>query len=394
MRKKKILAISYLFPNSVQPNHGIFVLNRLKAMSKYADVTVINPIADSPLHRKFEKFSHLTKIPNVEIINGLQVYHPRFFSIPGHLKSIEIFTYKNAVKSVLNEIGNDFDLIDLHWTFPDLPCGNWLSKKTNKPFNVTLRGMEAFHIQDSGLRKHIVAHYLKKSNHVISLSEEMAKKANELANTGDKTTVIRNGVDTEQFYYLDQNECREKLALSLDEKIILGVGALIHRKGFDLVIKGLEKVIATQGLEYTKFYILGAQGPEGDYRKELKEFIKEHNIEKHVVFVGAVPNSELITWYNAADVFCLSSRGEGSPNVLTEALACGTPAVTTNVGSVPEIMASEDDLGFCVPSEDMNAITHKLIELLKIEHSRKKQASAFSKYTWDWCAKKVLSLLG
>ena len=43
--KKKIIAISYLFPNCNQPNHGIFVLNRLKAMSKYADITVINPIA-------------------------------------------------------------------------------------------------------------------------------------------------------------------------------------------------------------------------------------------------------------------------------------------------------------------------------------------------------------
>jgi len=391
--RKKILAISYLFPNYNQPNHGIFVLNRLKAMSKYADITVINPLPTSFLHRKLERFSHITKVPKTEVIGGLQVYHPRFFSIPGHLKTVEVFSYKNAVKSVLDEIGYDFDLMDLHWTFPDLPCGNWLSKKINKPFNVTLRGMEAFHRQDSGLRKHIVAHYLKKTNHVISLSEEMAKKADELANTGDKTTVIRNGVDTEQFYYLDQNECREKLALSLEEKIIVGVGALIHRKGFDLVIKGLEKVIATQGLEDTKFYILGAQGPEGDYRKELKKFIKERDIEKHVVFVGAVPNSELITWYNAADVFCLSSRGEGSPNVLTEALACGTPAVATNVGSVPEIMASEDDLGFCVPNEDMNAITQKLIDLLKIGHDRKKQARFFSKYTWDWCAKKVLRLL-
>jgi hypothetical protein len=127
--KKKIIVISYLFPNSQQPNHGIFVLNRLKAMSKYADITVINPIANSLLHRKISKFSHLQNIAELEIMQGISVYHPRFLSIPGYLKSIEIFTYRRAVQKVLDEIGNDFDLIDLHWTFPDLPCGYWLSKK-------------------------------------------------------------------------------------------------------------------------------------------------------------------------------------------------------------------------------------------------------------------------
>jgi teichuronic acid biosynthesis glycosyltransferase TuaC len=388
--KKKILAISFLFPNCNQPNHGVFVLNRLKAMSNYADITVINPIADSLLHRKFSKFSHLQSIPELENIKGINVHHPRFFSIPGHLKSIELFTYRRAVQKVLDEIGYDFDLIDLHWTFPDLPCGYWLSKKIHKPFHVTLRGMEAFHLQDSGLRKHIVAHYLKKANKVISLSEEMARKADELSNTAKRTFVIRNGVDTDKFYYLDQSKCREKLALPKNDKIILGVGALIHRKGFDLVIKGLETIITTEGLESTKFYILGAEGPEGDYRKELNQFIEKHKLHNHVVFVGAVANSELITWYNAADVFCLSSRGEGSPNVLTEALACGTPAVATNVGSVPEIMTSEDSLGYCVDTENEKMITTQLICLLQQPYDRKQQANNFNKYTWGWCANEIM----
>jgi len=389
-RKKKILAISYLFPNCNQPNHGIFVLNRLKAMSKYADITVINPIADSPIHRKISKFSHLQCIPELEKIEGINVYHPRFFSIPGYLKLVEVLTYRRAVQKVLDKIGYDFDLIDLHWTFPDLPCGYWLSKIINTPFHITLRGMEAFHIQDSGLRKHIVAHYLKKANKVISLSQEMANKADEVSNTAERTFVIRNGVDTDKFYNLDQAECREKLDLSNNEKIILGVGALIHRKGFDLVIKGLRDIIETEGLGNTKFYILGAQGPEGDYRKELNQLIEMYRLRNHVIFVGSIANSELVTWYNAADVFCLASRGEGSPNVLTEALACGTPAVATNVGSVPEIMESEDNLGFCVPNEDYRAIKNRVIDILVTERNNKAQATAFCKYTWDWCARSVM----
>jgi len=253
--------------------------------------------------------------------------------------------------------------------------------------------MEAFHRQDSGLRKHIVTHYLKKAHKVISLSEEMARKANELSNTANKTVVIRNGVDTEKFYYLNQNECRKKLGLASDEKIILGVGALIYRKGFDLVIKGLEAIIATEGLENTKFYILGSQGPEGDYRKELNQFIEHHKLHNSVVFVGAVANSQLITWYNAVDVFCLSSRGEGSPNVLTEALACGTPAVATKVGSVPEIMASEEGTGFCCDNENSDQISNCLIKVFNSKSDRKLNAERFNKYNWDWCAKKVMHVI-
>jgi teichuronic acid biosynthesis glycosyltransferase TuaC len=391
--KKKILAISFLFPNCNQPNHGVFVLNRLKAMSNYADITVINPIPDSPLHGFFNKFSALRSVPYQEELEGLTIHHPRFLSIPGGLKAIEISTYKRAVERVIKKVGMDFDLVDLHWTFPDLPTGYYLSQKYHVPFNVTLRGMEAFHFQDHDIRQKTVAKYLRKANHVISLSNEMAIAADEIAHTAQRTTVIRNGVDTEQFNYLDKAMCREKLGLDQTQKIILGVGALIKRKGFDLVISGLNDVISTPGLESTKFYILGAQGPEGDYRKELDQFIEQQNLQRHVVFIGAVANSELITWYNAADVFCLSSRGEGSPNVLTEALACGTPAVATNVGSVPEIMVSETDLGFCVENENQGEITKKLIQVLQKSYDNKRQAANFSKYTWDWCALKVMNVI-
>jgi teichuronic acid biosynthesis glycosyltransferase TuaC len=391
VERKRILAVSYLFPNSQQPNHGIFVLNRLKAMSKYADVTVINPVPTSAIHKYVDKFKFLEKIPESEILQGVNVYHPKFFSIPRYFKFIEIWSYKRAVMRVIKEAELEFDLIDLHWTFPDLPTGRYLSRKYALPFNITLRGMEAFHIQDGGIRQSIVAKSLRFANKVVALSEEMANTANAIAQTGNKTAVVRNGVDVGKFFYQDKRRCRNQLGLEQRQKIILGVGALIHRKGFDLVIEALASLTKQERFSHLVFYILGSEGAEGDYSNELKESVSKHKLEAHVLFHGAVPNEQLVTWYNSVDVFCLSSRGEGSPNVLTEALACGTPSVAAKVGSVPETMSSEPNLGEVFESDNLTQLIEALERTLLQDFDREKNAKGFSKYTWDWCAKRVLS---
>ena len=387
MNRKKILAISYLFPNSEKPNHGIFVYNRLNAMAKYADVTVINPIPWSPLHSFIDKFKHLRNIPAKTQRGNLTIYHPRYLSIPGYAKGIEIPTYRSAVKKVIDDIGFDFDLIDLHWTFPDLPTGDYLSNRYGVPYRVTLRGMEAFHIQDGDVRQASVAQYLNKVGSIISLSTEMANQAISMGVSPEKVTVIRNGVDTEMFFYKPIEESRALLKLPKEHRIVLGVGSLIHRKGFDVVIKAMAEIESKEKLFH--FYILGSEGPEGDYRSELKKLVKEKELENFVHFVGAVPNETLVDWYNAADVFCLSSRGEGSPNVLTEALACGCSAVSTKVGSAPDIMESEKDLGVLVDVDDSHNMRDALLQLLSKENDRQHRAEVFGKYTWDWCAKQT-----
>lgn len=390
MPRKRLLALSYLFPNVEKPNHGIFVYNRLNAMAKYADITVINPIPWSPLHFFIDKFKHLRNIPVKTQRGNLTIYHPRYLSIPGYAKGIEIPTYRSAVKKVINEIGFDFDLIDLHWTFPDLPTGDYLSNRYGVPYRLTLRGMEAFHIQDGDVRQKTVAKYLKRVDSIISLSQEMADEADTIAGTAAKTKVVRNGVDTKAFFFKGREQCRHSLGLPESQRIVLGVGALIHRKGFDVVISAIKNLFETGHDLDTHFYILGAEGAEGDYRKELFDLVASANLADRVHFVGAVQNDKLVDWYNAADLFCLSSRGEGSPNVLTEALACGCPAVATNVGSVPEIMAAEDDLGTVIPVNDVLRTAEAIDELLRKQHDRQIQAESLNKYTWDWCAKSCL----
>lgn len=389
-----VLAISFLFPNSRQPNYGIFVLNRLKALSQYVNIKVINPVPWFPAGNRLARYRETKQIPAYEIIAGLDVYHPRFFSIPGFLKSIEAVTYRHAVLSVLKQplFDFDFDLIDLHWTYPDLPVGEYLQQRYNKPMLCTLRGMEAFHRNDGKARSRMIDAGLQQADRLIALSQELKDTADIITRQPQKSTVVINGVDSETFRYMPKSEARQKLGLQVaeDTPIILGVGSLIYRKGFDLVIDALPQIVKVY--PNVKYYVVGSEGPEGDYRTELKAKVAAKGLENVVVFQGAAPNRDLVNWYCAADVFCLSSRGEGSPNVLSEALACGCPAVSTAVGSAPDIMAMANLEGFVVGVDQPGQLTEKLIQALSTTSDRARQAADYGRYNWDWCAQKVLGV--
>lgn len=139
----KILVISYLFPNSLAPSLGIFVFNRLKHVNRYCKVVVINPIPWFPFSSKLERYKGFGEIPKVETIQGIKVYHPRFFIVPKYFKFIDAITFAAAVVPLalrLKKNGFAFDLIDLHWTYPDLLSGRLLSRLTRKKQLVTIRG--------------------------------------------------------------------------------------------------------------------------------------------------------------------------------------------------------------------------------------------------------------
>lgn len=388
----KILAISYLFPNSITPNFGVFVLNRLKHVNCVCQVKIINPIPWFPFSFLFERYRRLAQIPKKEILGGMEIFHPRFFIIPRFFKFIDAVTFAMAVIPLAFKIKKKFkfDIIDLHWTYPDLLAGRILSRMTKKRQLVTIRGKEALCIGESSPRARIIQQCLQGSNRIITLSEELKFDVQRMGVAGKKIVTIRNGVDTHSFRYINKEKCRKRLGLPLDTFILLSVGSLIFRKGHDRVIKHLKHLLIRQS--NICLYIIGSQGPEGDFRKNLKTLIKKLSLEDHVCFVGDVKNQDLIYWYNSADLFCLMSRGEGSPNVLTEALACGCPSVATRVGAVPDIL-DEYFMGTLAPNDDQLSLS-AFMEASKKNYDRPHIADYMRSFGWEWCAQNVIDIYG
>src|SRR5690606_22887105 len=116
------------------------------------------------------------------------------------------------------------------------------------------------------------------------------------------------------------------------ERVVVSAGNLIELKGHDLVIE------AAATLPDVTLLIAG-EGPE---RGRLEALTHRLGVADRVRMLGSVPQEMLIELYGAADVLVLASRSEGSPNVVLEALACGTPVVTTVPSAVPEGPAAAD----------------------------------------------------
>lgn len=390
----RVLSISTLFPTPNALHHGVFVFNRVNAMAELngVEVDMVSPIPTSPFHRRIRRYNAQQKCPSYWERGNLTINSPRYFSLPGIAKSLERFTLKQKLLRSIDP--SSFDVIDVHWTYPDLPAALALSQHHKKPIAVTLRGMEAFY-GVGGARHDCVARSLKHVDAVISLSDEMADYADSIAQTASRTSIVINGGAPDVFYHESQRDTQAELGLSQGKIHVLGVGSLIKRKGFHRVIPTLSS-IAKSTKQDIVYHIVGGDNLEGDDGRMLVALAERHeHVNFSVNFAGRASQDALRTWYNAVDCFVLSSLGEGSPNVLTEALLCGTPTVAVQVGSSGSIMNQGVERGNFLVGNDCKGLDYGLHQMIgnivsrntsKGDTLRQFNSKSRAKFDWAWCA--------
>jgi teichuronic acid biosynthesis glycosyltransferase TuaC len=388
LMKIKVLALSYLFPNSKNPGYGVFVFNRLKAVAKQCDVKVIAPLQWFPLFNKYRRAAGGKGIGNYEKFGGLDVFYPRFLSIPKFFKWFDSVAYFLSVIPAVCHLKYkekyDFDVVDVHWTYPDILAGYLISRFYRKKLIITIRGKEALYPGEAGGRKIILNWLLKKADVVVNLSFELKDLVQKIGVKSDRAKVIYNGVDLEQFSYVDKLKARDYLNLPTDKKILLSVGRFTKQKGHQVLVRCLPEVLSDFDVE---LYLVGGINPEDDYSLQLKKLVADNGL-KNVHFIENVNHDELKYWYAAADLFCLASAGEGCPNVVLEAMACGCPVVVSNVGAVSDLVR-EGESGFVVDLHRWNW-SQRIEEALSQLWDRKQIAQQMNEMSWDACADEVV----
>jgi glycosyltransferase involved in cell wall biosynthesis len=295
--------------------------------------------------------------PALEIQQGIRVYHPRFLSVPGLLRRFDGWSMALASAGLMRRLRRQgARLIDAHFAYPDGEAATRLGRWLGLPVTVTLRGTETPHSRDPRLRPRL-ARTLGTAARVFAVSDSLRRLALELGASEDKTEVVGNGVDTRRFHPVDRDAARVHLGLPADARVLISVGGLAERKGMHRVIDCLPALrVQHPDLHYL---IVGGGGPEGDMRPELDAQVARLGLVGRVHFLGVLPPDELKWPLSASDVFVLATRNEGWANVFLEAMACGLPVVTTDVGGNREVVC-RDELGNIVPFGDAAALARAL----------------------------------
>ena len=332
----KLLTFSTLFPNTEQPNHGIFVETRLRYLLASGRVAarVVAPVAWFPFkHPRFGTYARNARVPRSEVRHGIDVQHPRYALLPKIGMELAPCMMAHAVKPAIGRIlddGYDFDAIDAHYFYPDGVAAVMLGKYFNKPVVITARGSDINLIPQYRLARKMILWAADNASGIITVCKALKDEMVQLGVPANAVTPLRNGVDLQRFQPTDRDGARAVLGLT--RFTLLSVGVLDPRKGHDLAIKALTLLPDVD-------LLIAGIGPE---RRRLQELAAQLGVAARVTLLGAVAQTELKTYYNAADALVLASSREGWANVLLESMACGTPVVASNVWGTPEVVNSPD----------------------------------------------------
>ncbi len=232
----------------------------------------------------------------------------------------------------------------------------------------------------------------QRADAIIAVSESTKKDVVNFLNLPkDKVDVIYEGVDVNFYRPISKDQkvdlIRERYGLEKD--FLLFVGTLEPRKNIEGVIKAFLQVTK----KTKKQYNLVVGGTKGWHYKSIFELVQKMNLHREVIFTGYVPEEDLPYLFNAASVFVYPSFYEGFGIPPLEAMACGTPLVTSNISSLPEVVA---DAGLLVDPFSTDEIADAIIRVLtdqnlcsELARKGRKRAQLFS---WEKAAKETLAV--
>lgn len=313
------------------------------------------------------------------LLSGLNKYYQRYWNYPQYVK--------NKKQDV--DIFHVIDHSDGHLAY--------FLKDTGKPVVVTCHDLVNFVQPENARTQARIANVsmavwkwavkgLCKADHIISVSNHTAKDVKQILNIkSERITIVPNAVEP-RFHQLSTPEIaafRQQHQISPDKICLLNVGSNQPRKNVITVLKVL-KVLKDKGLPIQ----LLRTGP--DFSEEFKTFIQTHNLSDCITDFGRPDNNTLTKIYNAADILVSPSLYEGFGMTLLEAMACGTPVITSNVTSLPEVAG---DAGIIVNPTDVEAIVEVVCRLQNDDAYRKllidKGLERVKLFTWENTAEQV-----
>jgi len=229
------------------------------------------------------------------------------------------------------------------------------------------------HLHSDYLRRSRYVFLLHQSSLVVGVSRRVVDDFIRDGMDPRRTRVIYNGIDIDRFHPSAKassgRELRRRLGIAENAVVISGIGSLIHRKGYDILIRAFRAL----GPVRDAHLLIVSDGPE---RANLERLAAELDVKRRVHFLGYF--DELGAVYNASDITALASRAEAFGAVLAEAGFFAIPTVSTTVGGIPEVVEHEAS-GLLVPPDDPQSFAAALSRLIDDPSYRLKLGTAAKK---------------
>jgi len=350
---------------------------------------------------------HYPGAPKFEKMEGINVHRFVYF----WPKKLQILAYGNRMPSNIAEsklakllipfyivsllkktltVVKEFeiDVFTAYWAIPQGIVGVLAKKITRKPlitriFPVELALASSKYKFCQPLLKAVIA----ESDGIAPISNYTFKKLMELNCNPKKVEVIPEGVDYKKLRRKrHEPQLLERYGIKKGQKIVLSVGRLVPRKGFEYLIRAMPYLQSS--FPSVRLVIVGS-GPREGY---LKSLTRKMRLEDIVVLTGEIAEEELITLYSRADVFVLpsivDSKGdtEGLGVVLLEAMAFRKPVVATKVGGIPEAVIHRKT-GLLVDHKDSISLARAIQEVLsnqRLSASLKENGRKWVMETFDY----------
>lgn len=264
---------------------------------------------------------------------------------------IYVDTFQKTIDRAVADISPDLMHVQHLWV------ATFCASRTGVPYVATVHGTDLMGYEKDARYRAMAEQGAEKAEKIISISSQITDKTQSIYGVPDsKIATILNGFSTDIFHIMDSVDREDiftEFSIPPAEKLICFVGKLTEFKGIDVLIRAA--AIYEKELGSAATLIIGM----GELREELHRLVSDLGLE-HVHFIGHQPQTAVARINNAADLSVFPSRVEPFGLVAIEALACGTPVVTTNRGGFPDFI--NDNVGRMVDVDSHTQLAQAVIE--------------------------------
>lgn len=337
--RKHIIFLTRWYPNKYDPMLGLFVQRHAEAAAIFNDISVIYVHPDKNAKKKFE-IEHTEK----QGIETIRVYYKRPNS-----KLISLIRFYKANKKAL-QLTIPADLFHVHILTRLGLIALYHKKYYNTPYIITEHWSRYLYGNDfhGFLRKKLTKKIVKNAKMVTTVTEDLASAMKSYGLFNDNYVILPNVVNIDMFHPIKKDNNPIKI---------------IHVSCFEDKSKNISGLLAALNIIKQKNIdfkcILIGEGMDLD---RMKDYAFSSQLNDNVIFTGLLEGQDLADTVASGDFFVLSSHYENMPVVILEALACGLPIVSTDVGGIHEII--DETSGILVKPDDITQLAESIIKMI------------------------------